>query len=92
MVKFAKSEEKPFDPISNKVLQSISNPAQQADPQEAEVHLELAPESYPPCPAQARGTHARAEVTAREETARATQASSAEGADAQRAHQAEQAA
>ena len=56
MVKFAKSEEKPFDPISNKVLQSIANPAQQADPQEAEVQLELAPESIPPAPLRPEAT------------------------------------
>lgn len=31
MVKFAKPDEKPFDPISNKLLNSIANPTQQAE-------------------------------------------------------------
>jgi hypothetical protein len=31
MVKFAKPDEKPFDPISNKLLSAIANPAQQEE-------------------------------------------------------------
>lgn len=52
MVKFAKPDEKPFDPISNKLLNSIANPPQQAEepspaPPEPEVAAAVEPKQEP---------------------------------------------
>ena len=54
MVKFAKGEEKPFDPISNKLL-SRSPTLPSRTNRQRKVHLELH-RRYPPCPAQTRGS------------------------------------
>jgi hypothetical protein len=50
MVKFAKGDEKPFDPISNKLLNAIANPPQQGESVEDAPRLELAEQGHPPAP------------------------------------------
>ena len=53
MVKFAKGEEKPFDPISNKLLSAIANPPQEEPPSPAPSAEPVAAASEPtPEPAQ----------------------------------------
>lgn len=50
MVKFAKGEEKPFDPISNKLLSAIANPPQQEESPEEKPRLEVVEQGHPPAP------------------------------------------
>lgn len=47
MVKFAKPDEKPFDPISNKLLNAIANPPQQEEPSPAPSESEDAAAAEP---------------------------------------------
>lgn len=63
MVKFAKGEEKPFDPISNKLLSAIASPPQEEAPvQEPPPILETQASSPEPSPAPPPVDAARAEA------------------------------
>ena len=63
MVKFAKPDEKPFDPISNKLLSAIANPPQQQE------------EEPSPAPPEPVADAAEPKREPREEDARASEAS-----------------
>ena len=63
MVKFAKPDEKPFDPISNKLLSAIANPPQQQEEEPSPAPPEPAADAPEPRREPARGTPERGKRT-----------------------------